>query len=217
MTETPSLLPYQSTLLERAIECGLHRRFNALPVPLRTLYDPDLCPADLLGWLAWSQSVDVWDDDWSEAEKRAVIRASFFVHARKGTVAAVRRALDALRIGLEIREWFETDDAPGTFRVDAFADHIFAAGYGINPALLAMIAAHIDTIKPARAHYSLRVGERFKTAVMVRAGSRVRAKQSGRIAARPAADVETSSVCLRAAARARAVHRATHNFEASNI
>jgi len=44
-----SLLPPNATDTERAIEATTERTTD-LPVPLRTLWNPDTCPADLLPW-----------------------------------------------------------------------------------------------------------------------------------------------------------------------
>ncbi|WP_232695865.1 phage tail protein I [Yersinia kristensenii] len=65
-----------------------------VPVPLRTLWDPWQCPVTLLPYLAWALSVDRWDFNWSEATKRHVIASSFFIHQHKGTISALRRAVD---------------------------------------------------------------------------------------------------------------------------
>jgi phage tail P2-like protein len=208
---TRSLLPPNSTSLERSIEAAMNTRLNALPNPIRTLWNPDTCPTHLLGWLAWANSVDVWDQSWSEAEQRAAIRAAWFVHRHKGTIGAVRRALAALNIGLEIREWFETGDPRGTFRIDAFADYIFTAGFGVNPALFAMIAAHIDTTKRASQHYTLRVGERFTTRQPVRAGARAKALHQIEAMPDPRTFFEGSVVKLRTTQQTLRAHRVVHD------
>ncbi|EKQ5242665.1 phage tail protein I [Escherichia coli] len=57
------------------------------------------CPANLLPWLAWSFSVDRWDDKWPEATKRAVIRDAYFIHCHKGTIGAIRRVVEPLGYG----------------------------------------------------------------------------------------------------------------------
>ncbi|SDD76307.1 phage tail protein, P2 protein I family [Pseudomonas guariconensis] len=85
------LLPINSTALERALD---GTSAEDLKPALRTLYNPDTCPPHLLYQLAWAWSVDRWDDSWSEAVKRSVIRAAFSVHAHKGTVGALRRVVD---------------------------------------------------------------------------------------------------------------------------
>lgn len=83
------------------------------------MWSPHDCPVDLLPWLAWAFSVDEWDTEWSEAQKRASIAASYSIHRRKGTIGAVRRAIAALGLEVEIIEWFQETPQrePFTFRV----------------------------------------------------------------------------------------------------
>ena len=109
-----SLLPLNSTPLERAVEAASN---EDLKVTLRTLYNPDTCPANLLYQLAWAWSVDRWDDTWPEAIKRSVIRSSFYVHAHKGTIGALRRVVEPFGYLIEVIEWFKATPpaVPGTF------------------------------------------------------------------------------------------------------
>lgn len=109
-----SLLPLNSTQLERAIEVATD---ETTEVPLRTLYNPDTCPAHLLYQLAWAWSVDRWDDTWPEEVKRSVIRSAFYVHAHKGTIGALRRVVEPFGYLIEVVEWFQTEPVgvPGTF------------------------------------------------------------------------------------------------------
>ncbi|MBH9537901.1 phage tail protein I [Novosphingopyxis sp. YJ-S2-01] len=207
-----SLLPPSSTPLERAIEAALTRRMDAVEVPIRDLWKPDTCPAHLLPWLAWALSVDLWDDGWSEARKRRVVADAFFVHRHKGTIGAVRTALKALDIGLDIVEWFESGDAPHTFRITAFAESIFAAGLGIDERLLAMIAAQIDYVKPTRSHYSLRIGEHFDVALHLRTGVRRSHRQAGMLVPQPEAQGVTASASVRCGFRHRQIDRAVQIF-----
>lgn len=93
-----SLLPPNATPAERVLESVAARSVN-LPVLVDQLWNPATCPAALLPWLAWGLSVDEWDDSWTEATKRAVIAASVDLHRRKGTVASIRRALQAAGLG----------------------------------------------------------------------------------------------------------------------
>lgn len=88
----PDLLPANATALERAL-AGATGRIGAVPTPLRELFRWDTCPADLLPWLAWEMSVDIWDQGWPEARKRAIIRESFELHRAKGTLYAIDRYL----------------------------------------------------------------------------------------------------------------------------
>ena len=111
------LLPVGSSALEVAAARACADIENT-PVPLRHLWDADTCPANLLPWLAWAFSVDRWDENWPEATKRDVIRAAWFIHAHKGTIGAVRRVVEPLGYLINVTEWWQTNDPPGTFRLD---------------------------------------------------------------------------------------------------
>jgi phage tail P2-like protein len=89
-----SLLPVNATQAERNLALAVSR-ISAVPVPLRSLYNPATCPAVALPWLAWAWSVSEWDSNWPEATKRAVIAASVAVHKIKGTPASIKAALAA--------------------------------------------------------------------------------------------------------------------------
>lgn len=75
-------------LEQRAAEaCAV---ISDLSVPLRDLWNPWKCPVKFLPYLAWAFSVDSWDENWSEEEKRIATSEAFWLHQRKGTIAAVR-------------------------------------------------------------------------------------------------------------------------------
>ena len=63
------LLPGNSTQLERDAAVAL-AQIQRVPIPIRLLWNPDLCPLAVLPYLAWSFSVDRWDSTWSESTKR---------------------------------------------------------------------------------------------------------------------------------------------------
>ncbi|WP_448622291.1 phage tail protein I [Dickeya fangzhongdai] len=116
MNKSP-LLPPGSSPLEHAVAltgAGLEQ----VPIPLRQIWNPDTCPVELLPYLAWTLSVDRWDESWSEAVKRKVIKDAFFIHRHKGTIGALRRVVEPLGYLIRIKEWWQTGDAPGTFRLD---------------------------------------------------------------------------------------------------
>ena len=118
-----SILPPNSTSLERALEAALQAMCD-LQVPVRDLWNPEICPATHLPWLAWALSVDVWDSGWPEAIKRAVIAASIDVHRRKGTVAAVRRAIAAAGLGdAQLVEKYGRKRYNGSILHDGAFDH----------------------------------------------------------------------------------------------
>ncbi|EPS5557221.1 MULTISPECIES: phage tail protein I [Enterobacter] len=112
-----SLLPPGSSALERRLAeaCG---DISTVPVPLRELWNPDTCPEHLLPWLAWSFSVDRWDEAWPEAVKRQVVRDAYFIHRQKGTIAAVRRVVEPFGFLIRVIEWWQSGETPGTFRLD---------------------------------------------------------------------------------------------------
>ncbi len=97
-----SLLPINSSAYELALEATLGERIDQLATPLRKLWNPQECPLDLLPWLAWAVSVDTWDSDWTEAEKRAVVASSIAVHRKKGTPWAVKKAIESAGFGASI-------------------------------------------------------------------------------------------------------------------
>jgi phage tail P2-like protein len=166
-----SLLPHNATAPERTLE-AVTGPAQVPPVLIRAIWDPESCPVELLPWLAFAFSVDVWDAEWPEEMQREVIRRSFEVHQHKGTRKAVERALGALGFNVDLSEWFEYGGDPHTFRIDAFGDDIFGAGYQVDAALLDKVTQAVETVKPARAHFELRIGESFTGAVEIRSGVR---------------------------------------------
>ena len=166
--EITTVLPRHSTDFERALEqASLWVVRNSEIVDI---WNPDSVPAKFLPWLAWSVSVDEWGANWSAERKRDSIRNSIAIHRLKGTKGAVRRALDAMGFGADMVEWFEDGSPTHTFRIDAFADEVRGAGYEIGPALYEAISRQIDHAKPARSHFTLRIGEQFKQRVSLRTG-----------------------------------------------
>ena len=141
-----SLLPPNSTSLERAIEAAA---YESPEIPLRTLYNPDTCPAHLLHQLAWAWSVDRWDETWSEAVKRSVCRSAFFVHSRKGTIGALRRVVEPFGYLIEVIEWFNTvpEGVPGTFALK-----IGVSDEGISEETYQELTWLIDDARPVSRH-----------------------------------------------------------------
>ena len=83
------LIP-RATPLEAALERATAARL-ALPAQiLTTTNDPWTCPADQLGLLAWSLSLELWDDRWPELKKRHVCAGAFRLHRLKTTLAGIR-------------------------------------------------------------------------------------------------------------------------------
>ncbi|BCX67971.1 phage tail protein I [Pseudomonas izuensis] len=141
-----SLLPINSTPLERAMEAALYEQTI---IPLRDLYNADTCPVHLLPHLAWAWSVDRWDYRWTEATKRAAIKASYYIHAHKGTIGALRRVVEPLGYLIEVIEWFQTqpEGVPGTFALK-----VGVLDTGITEEMYQELERLIDDAKPVTRH-----------------------------------------------------------------
>lgn len=100
------LLPSNADPQERAQSEAI-ARISDVPILVRESWNPQTCPASLLPWLAWALSVDEWDTEWTEQEKRDVIESSLMIHRHKGTIGAVRRALTPLGYLVEVVEWWQ--------------------------------------------------------------------------------------------------------------
>lgn len=141
-----SLLPLNSTRLERALEAATE---EITPAPLREMYPPDTCPAHLLPFLAWECSVDRWDEKWAESAKRIAIRSSFYVHAHKGTIGALRRVVEPLGYLIEVIEWWQKvpEGPPATFELK-----VGVLDTGITEEMYQELSWLIDDAKPLTRH-----------------------------------------------------------------
>ncbi|MFJ5161970.1 phage tail protein I [Pantoea sp. NPDC088449] len=120
---------------------------SALRVPLRDIWNPYTCHVSLLPYLAWSRSVDRWDEGWTEAVKRQVVIDAFFVHRFKGTISAIRRVVEPFGFLIRVKEWWLTDDEPGTFRLD-----IGVQDEGISEETYQELERLISDAKPCSRH-----------------------------------------------------------------
>lgn len=143
-----SLLPPNATPQETAL-AGTTERIDAIPVKTRQTWNPQTCPAELLPWLAWALSVDEWNADWSEQQKRDTIAASFRIHSTKGTLAAVKTSLAALGYDTNVIEWFQQ---PGELDPYTFTVDIDAALNPITGDIFNEATRLIDQTKNTRSH-----------------------------------------------------------------
>ncbi|MEG3182126.1 phage tail protein I [Sphingomonas sp. LT1P40] len=152
------LLPPGSTNLERALS-RVGARIGDMPVDVATLWNPATCPIDLLPWLAWTLSIDRWNADWSDAEKRAAVADAIAVQRRKGTRLAVEQVLESFCSLLELVEWFEATPQldPYTFevRLPLIGPDGAAGGERVTAAFARQIIADVTRAKPVRAHFTL--------------------------------------------------------------
>jgi phage tail P2-like protein len=118
------LLPPNATAPDLAMEQATFRASD-LPFNLvRWMQSPQLIPAQAIPWLAWAFSVDAWDENWTEDQKRQTIAAAYSVQRHKGTIGAVKSSLAALGFAATITEWFQEapPGPPYTFRINIGID-----------------------------------------------------------------------------------------------
>lgn len=143
-----TLLPSNSTPLELQAAEAL-AQIQRVPIPLRTLYNPDKCPLPLLPYLAWSFSVDRWESQWPETAKRSAIRSAYYIHSHKGTLGSLRRVVEPLGFAIEVVEWWQT--IPLGPRA-TFALNISVSGTGITEQMYQELTWLIDDAKPLTRH-----------------------------------------------------------------
>lgn len=147
-----NLLPPNSSPLERAFDTLETEALADMPLPVGDVWSPERCPAALLPWLGWGLSIDIWDSDWTEEQKRAAIASAIDDQRRKGTRAALRRALDRIDPLIGITEWFQ-DPAnleAYTFRLDLPDRNTSDIVY--DDETVGRILRDIAAVKPLRAH-----------------------------------------------------------------
>ncbi len=141
-----SLLPPGSSALERRLAQACSG-ISDLNVPLRDLWNPWKCPAKFLPYLAWAFSVDRWEETWSETVKRQAVSDAFWIHQRKGTVAAVKRVIEGLGYSMTLEEWWKVADPAGTFRLEIDLNEI-----GITEPMINELERIIGDAKPVSRH-----------------------------------------------------------------
>lgn len=77
----------------------------------------DDLPEAVLDELAWALSIEWWDPYAPIEVKRAIVRQSDLVHAKKGTPAAVESVVAAYFDEGRIEEWFEYGGQPHHYRI----------------------------------------------------------------------------------------------------
>ncbi len=158
------LLPPNSTATERALAEAMGQ-IDALDVPVRSVWNADTIPAPLLPWLAWAWSVDEWDATWQTGQKRETVKRALAVQRKKGTIGAVKDALAALGIFVEVREWFQQTPPgdPYTFTLYVEANQTPVSLEGIRT-----VTGVVNASKNLRSHLAeIRVRARTEARVYV--------------------------------------------------
>ena len=159
MSDPASILPSNATRAEHALEQAIHVAKPDVS-DVKTLMNPRTCPAHLLTWLAWSFSVDVWDESWPEETKRNVIATSPSIHRRKGTLGAIQdairvagynRALIIERYGWEVADGaYHADGGITAEPADHWAEYRVQLTRLVSISQANQIRAILNAIAPAR-------------------------------------------------------------------
>lgn len=114
-----SLLPPNSSDLEKAIVGAFESVLDSKDLLIQTLWNADLCPYEFLPYLASALSVDfAIYNQLNEAERRAYIKKSIEIHRKKGSLGALKAALKPLNYSISVVEWYENNKEPHTIRVN---------------------------------------------------------------------------------------------------
>lgn len=165
---TSALLPINALNLEKNVTDTVSR-IGDLPVNVDKLWNPQTCPENFLPWLAWALSVDNWNSEWPADIKRAQIADSIEIHRRKGTVLAVKLAMEAFGVQVDLQEWFHDEGAPHTFKIKAWAADRTLEGKPpvlTNDYYLALQKA-INNAKPVRSHYDFKAGVKHASGIHI--------------------------------------------------
>ncbi len=87
-----SVLMPGSTPFEKAIDAAVFR-LDGVADALRTIHDPEKAPEAFVPFLAWGFSTDLWDRNWPIEKKRAVAKAWYRLHRKKGTLTGIKEAV----------------------------------------------------------------------------------------------------------------------------
>ena len=142
------LLPPNATPAERALSEAM-ARIADVPVVVKQVWNADTAPCNVLPWLAWAFSVDDWDVNWTDQQKRNVIKKSILSQRIKGTIGSVRQQLSALGVEVEIIEWFNQvpQGAPYTFAMT-----ITTSQHPLDKSGIENIFEIVETNKNLRSH-----------------------------------------------------------------
>lgn len=203
------LLPQNASKTELAID-QVAKKATSLNVPIASLFNPRTCPVEFLGHLAWSLSVDEWDDNWSEQIKRQVCQNSVEIHRFKGTKHAIKLALNSLNASVDLVEWFENGGQPYTASLIAYvSDNLGDDGDTLlTPQLQAKLWAVVEQAKNVRTHIiDFKIGIGVKTALHASAHATSLSVQRSGLVLTSDHDVKAGFFAALASAKSLIIHR----------
>lgn len=116
-----SLLPGNSSVLEKALDIGFGKLLERISPPFPELLDPARTPASFLPYLAADRGVGEWDTYSSESQKRLTVALSWATLRQAGTRKALTYAVEAMEYTPRITAWYEhvPKGSPYSFEVVA--------------------------------------------------------------------------------------------------
>ncbi len=125
-----SLLPANSSPLEKALDLGFGVLLDRVMPPFPALMNPLHTPSEFLPYLAADRGVSEWDADASESEKRLTVALSWQIQRQAGTPKALSHAVESLGFTPDIRAWFQQHPigTPYTFDVQAIIGRSWSSG-----------------------------------------------------------------------------------------
>ena len=120
----PSLLPANSSPLEKALDLGFGTLLDRIAPPFPELMNPAATPSAFLPYLAADRGVSEWSTEAAEAEKRLTVELAWPTARQAGTRLALENAAKGLRLRPEVRAWYEQTPPgqPYSFSVRAFTE-----------------------------------------------------------------------------------------------
>ncbi|MGC5702364.1 phage tail protein I [Pseudomonas sp. NFXW11] len=124
----PSLLPSNSSALERALDLGFGQLLERVVAPFPSLMNPRETPRDFLPYLAADRGVSEWSTDAAESEKRLTVELAWPTKRQAGTRLALENAVRGLELVPEIVAWHERkpQGTPYSFAVRAFSERPYS-------------------------------------------------------------------------------------------
>ena len=125
-----SLLPANSSPLEKALDLGFSTLLERITPPFPALMNPLQTPSVFLPYLAADRGVSEWDAAASESEKRLTVALSWQIQRQAGTPQALSYAVESLGFTPNISAWYQQRPlgVPYTFDVQAIIGRSWSSG-----------------------------------------------------------------------------------------
>ena len=118
-----SLLPANSSPLEKALDLGFGTLLERIMPPFPALMNPLQTPSEFLPYLAADRGVSEWDADASEAEKRLTVGLSWQIQRQAGTPKALSYAVESLGFQPQHQRLVSTAAAGRALHLRCAGDH----------------------------------------------------------------------------------------------